>query len=86
MGTSILVIVLSLHKRLSIARAAFETRLLVLYPVHLLSPTVRTIVFIYHAVDTMLSSCKVRSARRATVTLGTGHEASADWAEPLLVG
>jgi len=33
MGTSILVIVLSLHNRLSIARAAFETRLLALYPV-----------------------------------------------------
>jgi hypothetical protein len=30
MGTSILVIVLSLHNRLSIARAAFETRLLVI--------------------------------------------------------
>jgi len=38
MGTSILVIVLSLHKRLSIARPAFETRHLVLYLVHLLSP------------------------------------------------
>jgi len=33
MGTCTLVIVLCLHKRLSIARAAFENRLLVLYPV-----------------------------------------------------
>lgn len=52
MGTSILVIVLCLHKRLSIARATFKTRLLVFEPVHIsTSLTVGTIVFIYHAVD-----------------------------------
>ena len=50
MGTPIPVIVLCLRKRLSIARAAFETRLVVLHPVLSTSPAVGTIVFNHHAV------------------------------------
>jgi len=45
-----------------------------------MSPTVRTVVFMYRAVDCRRHKCSRHAefGRRATVTLGTGHEASAD--------